>query len=503
MKKCTNPDHPYCTLWVAPGAFVCAGGHVQALAPNAQPQQPVVLPSTGLAAAGIPAVGVLTAGVPATGTPALHLHEATTVPPTTERPRAGLETALPFLHFSGFDPRAAGGRQTLKIELLGMVADTGTQLELTLRSELLNGGVAEHVFVRTTRGYWRPVLLEFSSKNREHGQYRIDIELKYLFGGKVSRKWVSTPVLLVPRPDATLADIHQIFMGRHKNVKVMVDDASIAKISGYQMADQLDISSKNASIAQLDFTAPKGKIDVGFTSIAWDEDLLEVDLTDLGFGHPQPCTQACLSNPLGTPRAIRLFAKPELVLGRLESIDPAADILLAHYREGRAETGGLTRRISLRHAVIHHFEAHFEIEDISRYGLLIDGKWPGKMHRTRLQPGMCLELTASFKQIVRLQVRLVTGHALVLQRMETDANQEILYVLAPEQPLAALPKNWPEDLPCLFHQHGGFWQLDAEQNKPVALTSLGSFGGLGSLSKSPGTAGQYRFAEQAYPPQDR
>lgn len=525
MKKCTHPDHPHCTQWVAPGSLACAGGHVQPVAADALATRQVTLAGVPAASIGVappkvanPAMpGMAVAGMTVTDTKARNVPSPNIpvinpptpaelspadLPPATNKPRAGLETSLPFLHFSGFDPRAAGGRQTLKIELLGMVADTGTQLELSLRSELLSDRVAEHVFVRTTRGYWRPVLLEFSSKNREHGQYRIDIELKYLFGGKISRKWVCTPVLLVPRPDATLADIHQIFMGRHKNVKVMVDDASIAKISGYQMADQLDISSKNASIAQLDFSAPKGKIDVGFTSIAWDEDLLEIDLAHHGSGHPQPCNEACLSNPLGQPRAIRLFAKPELVLGRLETIDPAADILLAHYREGRQETGGLTRRISLRHAVIHYIEAHFEIEDISRYGLLIDGKWPGKLHRTRLQAGMVLELTASFKQIVRLQVRLAASHALVLQRMEADANQEILYVLAPEQPVAARPQNWPEDLPCLFHQHGGFWQLDAEQNKPLALTSLGSFGSFGNLGKLAGAAGQYRFAEQAYPHQE-
>jgi hypothetical protein len=487
MKKCANPDHPYCTQWVAPGALACAGGHAQPGA-GAPALAPAYVPTH--ASGAVPPAPTAAFATPSSASK----DEAIPVPPTPAR--ATLETALPFLHFSGFDPRASGGRQTLKIELLGMVAEIGTQLELSLRAELLNGGVAEHIFVRTTRGHWRPVLLEFSSKNREHGQYRIDIELKYLFGGKVSRKWVCTPVLLVPRPDASLADIHQIFMGRHKNVKVMVDDASIAKISGYQMADQLDISSKNASIAQLDFNAPKGKIDVGFTSIAWDEDLLEIDLTHQGTGHPQPCRQACLSSPQGSPRAIRLFAQEQLVLGRLETLDPAADILLAHYREDQLETGGLTRRISLRHAVIHQIEQHFEIEDISRYGLLIDGKWPGKAHRTRLKPGMRLELTASFKQIVLLQVRLVTSHALVLQRMDAAAHGEIFYVLAPEQPLDTRPDNWPGDLPCIFHRDGGFWHLETEQSKPGALTSLGSFASL------PGLAGQYRFEEKAYPHQE-
>lgn len=459
MKKCANPDHPHCTQWVAPGDNVCAAQHPQpgasALAPDA--------------------------------------------------PRARLQTALPHLHFSGFDPRAAGGRQTLKIELLGMVAEMGTQLELSLRCELLRGGSAEHVFVRTTRGHWRPVLLEFSSKNREHGQYRMDIEVKYLFGGKISRKWVCTPVLLVPRRDASMADIHQTFLARHKNVKVMVDDGSIAKISGYQMADQLDIQTRNASIAQLDFSAPKGKIDVGFTSIAWDEDLLEIDLNQVQGDHPQPCTMACLSNSVLNPRQIHLFALDQTILGRFESGQPQADLLLAHYHADGPREDGLTRRISARHALIRHVDQHFEIEDISRYGLLIDGKWPGKEKPCTLKAGMLIELTASFKHIVRLQVVALAAHALVLQRLEEAAHGETYYLLAPEQALSQngqgnqnTQSHWPTNLPRLFHLHGGFWHLDAQTQKTTALTAAIGMGGMQGDAQLQGLGGSYQFTSHAW-----
>ena len=501
MKKCANPDHPHCTQWVAPGDLVCAAQHPQ---PPATAPEPSRHATVEMAAAGLlRATGTGNAQPsPLRGQTQGPGHsEAPVAASSAEPSRPRLQTALPHLHFSGFDPRAAGGRQTLKIELLGMVAEMGTQLELSLHCELLPKGSAEHVFVRTTRGHWRPVLLEFSSKNREHGQYRMDIEVKYLFGGKINRKWVCTPVLLVPRRDASMADIHQIFMARHKNVKLMVDDASIAKISGYQMADQLDITAKNASIAQLDLTVPKGKIDIGFTSIAWDEDLLEIDLSQPQDDHPQPCAVACLANSTLSPRRLHLLALDQTILGRFESVDPLADILLAHYRNGNPDPEGLTRRISARHALIRHVDNHFEIEDISRYGLLIDGKWPGKEKPCTLKAGMQIEFTASFKQIVKLQVVAQAAHALVLQRLESEAHAETYYLLVPGQPVTQALANWPASLPQLFHLHGGFWHLDPESHKTTPLTAAIGMSGMNHGSHLQGLAGSYQFTSQAYPEQ--
>jgi FHA domain len=503
MIKCANPAHPFCTQWVLPGATVCGAQHVQPgagtkpLADN--PRQTAIEQATQTLAKALP------------GNP---------------KPDSGtgsrIETAMPYLHFSGFDPRAAGGRQTLKIELLGMAAELGTQLELSVHSELLPNGRAEHIFVRTTRGHWRPVLLEFSSRNREHGQYRMDIELKYLFGGKIHRQWVCTPVLLVPRKDASLDDIHRIFLGRHKNVKVMVDDASIAKISGYQTADQFDITTKNASIAQLDFSNPKGKIDVGFTSIAWDEDLLEIDIQQQTIFHPEPCTRATLSAPLGQPRLFHLYALDQIVIGRHDDQTPVANILLRQQKSTEvdsvtksgypsdaqsnrhsdnaqstrpsdnipgapsdADSGtDLTRRISARHAVIRLIEQHFEIEDISRFGLLINGKWPGKGKSVILKSDMRLDFTASFKDIVNLQVVALSRHALVLQTRDLT---ECFYCLVPELGITATPPHWPSHLPLLYHQHGGFWHWDQDQQKAGALSNASNLSGL------PGLVGACQF----------
>jgi hypothetical protein len=61
---------------------------------------------------------------------------------------------------------------------------------------------------------------------------------------------------------------------------------------------------------------------------------------------------------------------------------------------------GLTRRMSGRHAVIRRGRRQgFEIEDVSRYGLLLDGVWPGKHVPVPLRLGMRIELTASIKGV--------------------------------------------------------------------------------------------------------
>ena len=138
-------------------------------------------------------------------------------------------------------------------------------------------------------------------------------------------------------------------------------------------------------------------------------------------------------------------------------------------------------------------ENRFEIEDLSRYGLLIDGKWPGKAKPCTLKTGMKIELTASFKNIVVLQVLAQTSHALVLQRMENAAFSETYYLLAPDQAIGPPPQNWPQKLPLLFHQHGGFWHIDQTNQKITALTAAAS------LSSLQGLAGAYQFVSQALP----
>jgi len=111
MKRCSSPDHPHCTVWVAPGEAQCAHGH-------RQPSGAVdVLGSSFEMLKRVRAEGP--ARIPAT------IH----APP----PR-------PHLHVSGFDPRAAGGRQAIKLELRGMPDDAPAQLTLLLESKLLPMG---------------------------------------------------------------------------------------------------------------------------------------------------------------------------------------------------------------------------------------------------------------------------------------------------------------------------------------------------------------------------
>eukprot|EP01133_Synstelium_polycarpum_P022305 gene22305-26754_t len=348
--------------------------------------------------------------------------------------RAAYQLVQAHLHISGFDPRAAGGRQTLKMELRGMSAACAPQLTLRLRSDLIPRGAVQHDFVRTTRGDWRPVFVEFSSRNKEHGQYQIDVEVHSHIDGAVAQKWVCTFVILVPRRDATLTEIHQIFLSTHKNVRVMADDASIARVTGGDGCN-LDVTARNAGIAHVDLSAPQGKIDMGFATIAWDEELIEVDLPAAGQCHPHPSQAACLVNAApeaGEQRQIRLFALEECMLGRFELVDPEADVLLSHFSPDGQDNNGLTRRLSGRHAIIRRGPQGFEIEDVSRYGLLLDGVWPGKHKPVALRLGMRIELSASIKGIVVLSVTAILAHGVILHRIDHGARAECFYLLLPE-----------------------------------------------------------------------
>lgn len=484
MKKCSNPDHPHCTFWVMPGENACASGHEQAAAP----------PSS---------YDLLSAMRNARTGPAL----AAAAAPAQEAARA----AAPFrqagqahLHISGFDPRAAGGRQTLKMELRGMPEHCAPQITMQLRSDLIPHGAARQQFARTTRGDWRPVFVEFSSRNKEHGQYQIEVEVlsEAAEAAAPARKWVCTFVVLVPRRDATLTEIHQIFLSTHKNVRVMADDASIARVSAPSGAGyDLDVTARNAGIAHVDLSAPQGKIDMGFTTIAWDEELIEIDMPGAGRAHPHPSRAACLVNAApeaGAQRQVRLFALDECVLGRFELVDPESDVLLSHFGADGQDNNGLTRRLSGRHAAIRRGPYGFEIEDVSRYGILLDGVWPGKHKPTPLRLGMRIELSASIKGIVVLTVSAILPHGLILHRIDQGAQAECFYLLAPERhpgyPLpayAAAPN--AAALPLLFHRDGGFWHLDQLSGKETAL------GPATTLDKLSRIARHNRFASEPYP----
>lgn len=479
MNKCCDPDHPHCTQWVLPGAHACAVGHAQPVRPDAASFN--LLATARAARSGL----------------------AVTTPPSPQALATDARiNPRPYLHISGFDPRAAGGRQTLRLDLRALPDDGARQVNLALASALLPQGRTHHVFARALHGHWCPVYVEFSSRGKEHGQYRIDVELHSQRDGQVHRRWTCTLVVLVPRADATLGEIHQTFLATHKNVRVSADDASIARLHAAAGGGRIDIdvSATNASIAQVDVDA-RGKIDLGFPTIAWDEDLIELDVQAAQQAHPHPARSASIVNAMpaaGEQRHLRLFAGDECVLGRFEDIEPEADLLLAHFGAHGMDRAGLTRRISGRHAIIRRSANGFEIEDVSRYGLLLDGVWPGKYVPVPLRAGMRIELTASIRHAVVLEVGAVLPHGVILQRIDAGAAAECFYVLAADTPLAAAPPGHAllpqaSQLPLVFHAAGGFWHLDPATGE---RTALGPQTEAARLAQMPAHA---RFAATAYP----
>ena len=461
MNRCANPDHPHCTVWVLPGDGTCAHGHPQP-APAEAMSAPA--PEPGTAAAGSPIVA-----------PALR---------------------RPHLHVSGFDPRAAGGRQVLKLELRGMPPDCAPQVTMLASSRLRLEGGDRHSFTRTLRGDWLPVFLEFSSRGLEHGQYRVELELHSR--ARPARSWQATLLILAPRLDASLHEIHQTFLATHKNVRMSADDASIARVNARFDAlpggrVDIDVAANNAGIAHLDLDARGGKIDLGFSSIAWDEDLLEIDLPAEAPEHPCPASSACLEFAgagNARPRWLRLFALDECVLGRH---DGDADIRLMHHDDTGPARDGLTRRLSARHAVIRRGREGFEIEDVSRYGLLVDGAWPGKHKSVTLRPGMRIELTASIPGIAVLEVTAVLPNAILLHRLDAGMAHEAFYIVDPERQPGFTPRLGALGLPLLFHRDGGFWHADPGSGVDTPLTPATA---LEPLQGWPRGA---RFAARAYP----
>lgn len=480
MNRCRNPAHPHCTVWVMPGEQLCAHGH-------AQPASSAGLPSSFEAISALRAQRV----------------PASTALPL--QPASDSSLQRPQLHISGFDPRAAGGRQAIKLELRGMPMDCAADVRMLVRSGLRLREGESYAFQRTSRGDWRPVFLEFSSRGLEHGQYRIDIELhsRHPALPGAARTWTCSPVILVPRLDASLGEIHQTFLATHKNVRVSADDAGIARVlaPGGGSLD-IDVSARDGSIAQLDIRDPRdggGKVDLGFSTIAWDEDLIEIDVPLEAVGHSCPASTACLVHAepdSSLQRHLRLFALDECVLGRFEEIDPEADLLLAHYGEHGQERGGLTRRLSGRHAIIRQGRHGFEIEDVSRYGMLLDGVWPGKHAPVALRLGMRVALTASIRGVVELEVSALLPHGVVLHRVDAGAQAEAFCILAPDshpgqRAVQAAPR--AAGMPLLFHRDGGFWHLD-----PVTGVETPLAPGV-DLERLPGMGRQLRFTARPYP----
>ena len=454
MKKCNADDHPYCTYRLEDGDTVCAVGHTQKMALAKAMDSPVRLPG----------YAQLTGNLPeASASRVLHLH------------------------FSGYDPRAAGGRQMIKLELRGFIPSDIAQIDVQLRSELIAAGVIVQRFERSYSGQWRPLLIAFSSKNKEYGQYQLEVELKHSNEGANTetqqRRWTCSTIILVPPPTTSLTEIHSVFLGSQKNVKVVADDGSIAKLSGLNsyMHGNLDIeiSARNAALTQVELSAPVGKYEIALGSIAWDEELIEeapaiTSTPALDFKHhvKNKTHGSLISRHPQELSQIRLLALDHWVLGRLDLHRPSADVLLAHRGKFNAENAQLTRRISASHAIIRKTDFGAELMDVSRYGTLLDGLALKKDQPTPLKAGMQIELCASIKGIASLKVMAVLPHAIILQRTDSDnKSTEIFYLLTPETKPDTSARHLPAGLPLLFHFAGNFWHIDPQLKQETLLSS--------------------------------
>ena len=98
----------------------------------------------------------------------------------------------------------------------------------------------------------------------------------------------------------------------------------------------------------------------------------------------------------------------------------------------RKDADGLTRRLSARQAMIRRGRDGFEIEDVSRFGLLVDGACPCKHVPVLLREGMRIELTASIRGVVTLMVAALHPNAVVLHRGDYGAEAECFYLVRPD-----------------------------------------------------------------------
>jgi hypothetical protein len=397
-----------------------------------------------------------------------------------------------FVRFSGYDPRAAGGRQTLKLELRADLAPSIRQISFHFRSELISTSQREQILHRTPSGVWPPLMLSFSSKYKEHGQYPLEVQLHYQDHTGDPHLWTCTATILLPRSNASLSEIHQVFLATQKNVRVLAEDGAIAKLSGLQHTQDsrhanLDIAiyAKDAAIAQLDMSSSRsndgGKFELGLSSLAWDEELIEVAVPHfqnlIGMNLP-PATEVALTAAIDvqpntaslvakTRATIRLFALKEWVLGRMDAQHPVADILLHH------DDPKLTRRISAKHAILRRTDnGGVEIIDTSRYGVIVDGIILEKNQPMQLFTDMQIDFCANIKGIVQLRIAQIFPHALVLQKIVDTQVSELLYLISPElRPEAGIHTQF--HAPIFFHRHGQFWFHDQQALQDHRLETSG------------------------------
>ena len=96
---------------------------------------------------------------------------------------------------------------------------------------------------------WQAVLLSFSSRDKEHGQYVLELDLRVQANNSstsgqaapvVTRRWLCHSILFLPRSDTSLSEIHQVSLAAKNKCAYLLKMApspgySIGAAAGQQM----------------------------------------------------------------------------------------------------------------------------------------------------------------------------------------------------------------------------------------------------------------------------
>lgn len=375
---------------------------------------------------------------------------------TPYSPQQGSSADVFRLRLSAYDPRAVGGRQTIRLSLSSDFALGLDNVELRVRCDLLPLKTSQYRFVRALSGEWQSILLSFSSRNKEHGQYPLEMELRFHQEQTCIKRWLCSTVLLLPRSDATLSEIHQVFLASQKNVRVIAEDGAIARLqqgqldSGRHRQLNVEVIARDASLAQvaLPSEANQGYSEIAPGYLAWDEVLVEVAAQAMTQEQAlqREYQQKSLATSANTA-APALMAEERWCAFYHPVRHHWLRILEGEtWRIGRAveqETSALTRpadiqiahpRISAMHATLQRQEDGVELIDSSRYGVLLNGERLAPLRPVRLQIGDCIDLCASFAGTLVWEVIALNSKMLVLQQSsEHGAFETLCLVFHAEQ----------------------------------------------------------------------
>jgi hypothetical protein len=377
---------------------------------------------------------------------------------TPYSPQQASAAEVSRLRLSAYDPRAVGGRQTIRLSLPSHFAMGLDNLELRVRCDLLPLKTSQYRFVRALSGEWQSILLSFSSRNKEHGQYPLEMELRFHQEQTCVKRWLCSTVLLLPRSDATLSEIHQVFLASQKNVRVIAEDGAIARLqqgqldSGRHRQLNVEVIARDASLAQVALPSEENQSqsEIAPGYLAWDEVLVEVAAQAMTQEQAlqREYQQKSLATSANTAAAapaltveerwcafyhpvrhhwLRILEGETWRIGRaVEQETPAftkpADIQIAH------------PRISAMHATLQRQEDGVELIDSSRYGVLLNGERLAPLRPVRLQIGDCIDLCASFAGTLVWQVIALDSKMLVLQQSsEHGAFETLCLVFQAEQ----------------------------------------------------------------------